>query len=162
MDSFSQNLLICFISQISDKATLLGSEQISGSTNVQILHGNMNTTSQITKVLNRLKTSSPFGGQTAQRRSQQITKCFLVTTPYPSTHLMEVTQAEVLRLINNDGICIRNIDTTFDDCGCQEHVIVIVDKIQNNLFQFCRLHLPVSDCYTTIRDMALYHCFQFR
>ena len=162
MDSFSQYLLICFISQISDKATLLGSEQISGSTNVQILHGNMNTTSQITKVFNRLKTSSSFSCQTAQRRSQQITECFLVTTPYPSTHLMEITQAEVLRLIDNDGICIRNIDTTFDDCGCQEHVIVIVDKIQNNFLQFCRLHLSVSDCYTAIRNMALDHCFQFR
>ena len=122
----------------------------------------MNTTSQITKVFNRLKTSPSFGCQTTQRRSQQITKSFLVATSYPSTHLMEITQSKILRLIDNDSVGIRNINTTFDDCSCQEYIIVVVDKIQNNLLQLCRFHLSMSNRYTAIRDMTFDHRFQFR
>ena len=75
---------------------------------------------------------------------------------------MEITQSKVLRLIDNDSVGIRNINTTFDDCSCQEYIIVVVDKIQNNLLQLCRFHLSMSNRYTAIRDMTFDHRFQFR
>ena len=122
----------------------------------------MDATPQITEVLNRLQASFSFCRQTAQRRRQQIAESLFVTASYPSTHLMEITQSKVLRLIDNDSVGIRNINTTFDDCSCQEYIIVVVDKIQNNLLQLCRFHLSMSNRYTAIRDMTFDHRFQFR
>ena len=62
MHSFRQYLLISFITQIGDKSTLFGSQHITRTANVQILHGNMNTTTQITEILDRLQATFGFGG----------------------------------------------------------------------------------------------------
>ena len=72
---------------------------------------------------------------------------------------MKVTQTKILRLIDDDRIGIRNINATFNNSSCKEYVIVIVDKIKNDFLQFGRFHLPVSNCHTTVRDMAFNHRF---
>ena len=64
-----------------------------------------------------------------------------------------------MRIIDNDRIGIGNIDTIFHN-GCRkQHIIVIVDKAHDNLFQLLRLHLTMSDDNSTIRYMFLYQEF---
>ena len=65
MNSLTENLLIRLISQVGNKSALFRPQQITGSANIQILHGNMNTASQIAKVLNRLKAPLSLCGKTA-------------------------------------------------------------------------------------------------
>ena len=161
MDCLSKYFLVRFIPQIGDKATLLRSEQVSGSTYIQILHSDMDATAQITKILDRLQTPFSFCCQTAQRRSQQITESLFITTPYPTTHLMKVTQPKVLCLIDNDRIRIRDINATLYNCSRQKHVIVIIDKIKDDLFQLCGLHLSMTDGNTAVGNMTFDHCFKF-
>ena len=122
----------------------------------------MNTASQITEVLDSLQTTLGFGGKGRQRRGQQVTERLLVSTSYPSAHLMQIAQSEILRLIDDDGVGIRNIDTALDDGRCQQDIVIIVHKIEDDLFQFLRLHLSVSDTNPAIRDIPLYHRLQFR
>ena len=162
MNCFGKYLLIRFVPQIGNEATLFCSKQVSGSTYIQILHSDMDATPQITEVLNRLQASFSFCRQTAQRRRQQIAESLFVTASYPSTHLMEVTQTKVLRLVDNDRIGIRNIDTALYDSSRQKHIIVIIDKVKNDLFQLCGFHLSMPDSNTAIGNMTFDHRFQFR
>ena len=60
---FSQYLLISFIAQIGNETTLLRPQHISCSTDIQILHGYMDTAAQITEILNGLKTALCLGSQ---------------------------------------------------------------------------------------------------
>ena len=75
---------------------------------------------------------------------------------------MQVAQAEILRSIDDNGIGIRDVDTTLDNGSCQEYIVVIIHEIVNNLFQFFRFHLSMTDAYTTIRDISLNKRLQFQ
>lgn len=74
---------------------------------------------------------------------------------------MQVAQSKILRLVDDDGIGIGNVDTTLNDSRSQQHIVVIVDKIEDNLFQFLRLHLSVSDAHPAVRNIPLNHGLQF-
>ena len=159
MYSFRQYLLIGFITQIGNKATLFRTEHIACTTNIEILHGYVNSTAQVTEILNSLQTTPCFRSQGRKRRSQQIAECFLIASSYTTTHLMQVAQSEILCLIDDNGIGIRNINAALYNCSGYQHIIIIIDKAENNLFQFGRLHLSMPDGYTAIRNMPFNHRF---
>ena len=73
---------------------------------------------------------------------------------------MQITQAKILRLVDDNRIGIRYVNATLYNSGCQQHVIVIVHKVENNLFQLFRLHLSMANAYTAIGYVPLDHGFQ--
>ena len=75
---------------------------------------------------------------------------------------MKITQTKILRLVYDDGIGIRDVNSTLDNRSGKQHIIVIIYKVEDNLLQIGRLHLPVSDSDAAIRNMPLYHSFQLR
>ena len=121
----------------------------------------MYTTSQIAEIFNSLKTALGFGSQRRQRRSQQITESLLVASPHTSTHLMQVTQSKVLRLIDNNRIGIRDINSTLNNGSGKQYIVIIIHKTEDNLFQLFGLHLSMTDTNTAIRNVTHDHCFQF-
>ena len=85
-----------------------------------------------------------------------------IAPPHTSAHLVQVTEAEVLRLVDDNGIGIGYVDATFDDGSGKQHVVIVIDEIKDYLLQFGRFHLSVTDTDTAIGNVALYHRFQFR
>ena len=51
----------------------------------------------------------------------------------------------MIRAINDDRICIRNIEPAFDDRRANEHVYFPTDKSRHHRFQFVGIHLAVAD-----------------
>ena len=49
--SLLQNLHVGFITQVCNETALFGSQQITCTTNVEVLHSDMNSTAQITELL---------------------------------------------------------------------------------------------------------------
>ena len=56
--------------------------------------------------------------------------------------------------IDDDGVGIGDIDTILYDRGGDEHVIVVVDKAEDDLLQLLRRHLSVTDTYAGIGHIA--------
>ena len=69
-------------------------------------------------------------------RSQQVAESLFVAAPHTAAHLVQVAQTEILCLVDDDGIGVRYVDTALDNGGGEQNVIIIVDKIENNLLQF--------------------------
>ena len=67
---------------------------------------------------------------------------------------MQVGEAELLGIVNDDRIGIRHVDTALDDAGRNQHVVFVIDEVEDDLFQLLRFHLPVADGYTGIRHFA--------
>ena len=44
---FRQNLLVGFVAHIGNEAALLGTQKVTGSPDIQILHGNVETAAQV-------------------------------------------------------------------------------------------------------------------
>ena len=70
---------------------------------------------------------------------------------------MKVRESEVMSRIDNNGVGIRDIDTILDDGRREQHVIVVVGEVEDDLLEFLRFHLSMSDSHTGIRDIFMDH-----
>ncbi len=59
--------------------------------------------------------------------------------------------------INNDGVGIRYVDTVLYDSSREQHIIVVIREVENNLFQLLWFHLSVTYCNTGIGHILLYY-----
>jgi hypothetical protein len=78
-------------------------------------------------------------------RKQQISVRLVLRPSDSPAQLIQVCQTKLIRSIDNDGVCIGNIETTFDDRRANEHVDFPGNKSRHHAFQFVRIHLPVPD-----------------
>lgn len=60
-DGFLENFLVCFVAEVGNKTALFGTEKVSGTANVEVLHGNVYATSEVAETLDGLKTTSRRG-----------------------------------------------------------------------------------------------------
>ena len=63
--------------------------------------------------------------------------------------------------VDNDGVDVRHIDTRFEDGGRDHHIVFVIHKVQNNLFQFFGRHLSVADDYTYAGNQSFNKSFHF-
>ena len=75
---------------------------------------------------------------------------------------MQVAKSEVLRLIDYDGIGVRYIYTALYDSSGKQHIVIVIGKVDDYLFQLIGLHLSVPYAYTAIGDITQNHRFQLR
>ena len=64
--------------------------------------------------------------------------------------------------IDDNRVGIRNIDTVLYNCRREQHIVVVVLEVKDNLFQFFGFHLSVSHSNTCIRHILLNHLFDTR
>ena len=70
---------------------------------------------------------------------------------------MKVGESEVMGTIDDDGIGIGNINTVLNySCG-EEYVVIVVRKVENNLFKIFRFHLSMTDGDAGVRDILMNH-----
>ena len=145
-----QNLLIGLIAQVLHEAALLSAEQVAGAADVKILHGKVETTAEVGERLQCLQASARLGCEHAAGRREQVAERLAVAAPHPTAHLMKVGQTEVLRIVDDDGIGIGDVDTVLHNGRREQHVVVIVDEAHDDFLKLLWGHLTVADGYTTI------------
>ena len=77
---------------------------------------------------------------------------FTVRTADAPAHLIELAQPEVIRVVDNQRVRHRDIQTGFDDRRAQQHVKLLLAEIQHHVFQRVLAHLAVRN-----RDARLRH-----
>ncbi len=115
--SLGENLLIGIVSHIGNEAALLGTEHVSCSSDVEILHGYVYATAKTGVVLYGLQTTTGFGGKGRQWWRQQIAECLLVATSHTSAHLVQVAESEVLCIVYDYGVGIGYVYAILYDGG---------------------------------------------
>ena len=154
-DSLRENLLVGFITQIFHKTALLRAQQITRTADIQVLHGEIEAATQFAERLQRLQTATRLRSKCTLRWRHQIAESLLVASSYASTHLMQVTQSEVMSIAHDNRIGIGNVDTVLYNSGRKQYIIIVIDKAHDDFLQILRLHLSVTDCYPTVWDMLL-------
>ena len=132
VDSLREDFLICLISQIFHKSRLLCTQQVACSANVQILHCQRESATKVCKGLKSLQTPAALCRKICQRWSEEIAESLPVATSHTATHLVEVAEAEVVCIINDDGVGIRDVDTIFYYGGGEENVVLVVYETHYN------------------------------
>ena len=156
-----ENLLVGFVTQVFHESALFGTQQVAGTTDIQVLHGEVETAAQVAEGFQGFQSAACVEGERSLRRSYQIAECLLVATPHSASHLVQVAQSEVVGIHHDDGVGIGDIDSVLHDGGGEQHVEVVVDESHDDLFQFLGLHLSMSDGYAAIGHLLLYQHLQF-
>ena len=94
---------------------LLGPQQIASTAYLQITHSYLKARSQLSKVTDRLQAFFRYLAQSPVAFINKIGIGQPRRPPYPSTHLVQLRQAEILRAVDDDGIGQWYIQAIFDD-----------------------------------------------
>ena len=57
--------------------------------------------------------------------------------------------------IDDDGIGIGDVDTILDDGGGEQHIVVVVGEIEDDILEFAWLHLSMTNGHTGIGDVLM-------
>lgn len=68
-----------------------------------------------------------------------------------SAQLVQLSQTEMVRALDDNGIGGRDIDPGLNDGGTDQHVKALVVEIIHHPFQLALAHLPVTDGNTCLR-----------
>ena len=150
-------------------AGLLNSENLSGSTNLKISQGKLESSTKIGMLLKRDKSFFCIICKIRLCISEK-TICFTVTPANSSSELMKRWESKILRIPYDDRICIREIDTIFNNgCG-EENITFSFAKGKNMVLEFLSIHTSMHssntkrisrwffDSYTDILDLFAHHC----
>ena len=73
---------------------------------------------------------------------------------------MQVAQAITVGIVDDDGVHIGHVDAVLDDRGREQHVIIMVAKVDDGLLQLLGRHLSVSHGHAGIGHDAVNHVLQ--
>ena len=59
---------------------------------------------------------------------QTNSKMLFIAPANPATQLVQVAQTKVMRVIDDDCVYVRNVNTTFHDVGANKHVVLLSMK----------------------------------
>ena len=65
---------------------------------------------------------------------------------------MQIAQTDVLRLIDDDSVRVRNVKAVLYDGCTQQHIIVACHKVENSVLQNLCLHLTMRDADFHVRN----------
>jgi len=74
---------------------------------------------------------------------------------------MQIAQSEILCMINNNCIRIRNVKPRLDDGGGNQHIKFTVDKAHHHIFELFTFHLSMSDNSADSRNNLFDNLFNF-
>ena len=156
-----QNFLIGFKTHFIDKSTLLSSQQISGSSNFEIFHRNLNSRSNRRKLFYGFNSFLGITTHRAVGRCDEITEGFFITSTHTTPHLVKITQSKILSVMDKHRIGIGNIQSVFDNSGSNKNIKLPIHKPKKRLLQFFSVHLTVAYSNPSIGNEALDHSSDF-
>ena len=70
---------------------------------------------------------------------------------------MEVAEAELMRIVNDDSIGVGDVYTRLNNGSGQQNVISTFNKVEHDFFELLAIHLAVADSDAHTRTQALDH-----
>ena len=70
---------------------------------------------------------------------------------------MEIGETKTMGVVDDDGVRIGYVDTILNDGRREQHIVVVVNKAKDYLFQLFGLHLSVTYRHTCVWHIFLYY-----
>ena len=132
-------------------AVLLCPEEIAGTTDLKITHGDLEATAKIGKFPDRMETFFRHFPQHFVSAVHQKGIRRPVRTSDTPAELIKLRQAKIVRVMDDHRVDIGNIQSGLYDCRGYQHINLTIDKVIHDLFQFTLFHLPMCKCHSGFR-----------
>src|SRR5579885_1798263 len=95
-------------------------------------------------------------------RDKKIGIGWTIPTADPASHLVEVSDAEFIGMVDEDGVGVGNIDPVFDDRGSEQDIgLAAFKRMKDGVYFFC-WHLPMPDDNACLGKHRLQFIFYFK
>jgi len=126
-------------------AALFRAEQVARAADFEVAHGDFEAAAERGVLPDGADPLAHIGQQAGVARQQQVSVSLVLVTPHPPAQLVQIAQAKAVRAVNDNGVRVRNIESTLDD-GCRkQHIRFAVDELRHHFLEFVRFHLAVAD-----------------
>src|SRR5262245_47334885 len=115
-----QQLTVQFVSDRRDVTALLRPEQVPCPANFQVTHGDLESCSQGRELLNRLEAGRRLRGNEFVIVQEQVGVGPVLVPSDAAAQLVQICQAVVVGLVDENGVGVGNIQSAFDDRGGNE------------------------------------------
>ena len=76
----------------------------------------------------------------------------MVATTDSASQLVQLSQAEFIGPVNQNGVGVGYVDTRLNDGRAHQHIEALVIEVAHDLFQLTFTHLSVTDHHARFRD----------
>ena len=151
LNSLTEHLAVKIISHCIHVSVLLCPEKISRTAELQILHCDLKAASKIRIFSHGTETFLRSFLEHLVFRIHQKRIRSSVGTSHTAAQLIKLGKAVSVRIMDDHGIYIGNIQSRLNDrCGNQ-HIHITIDKIIHYLLQLPLTHLPMSKIHPGFR-----------
>ena len=126
-------------------AVLFTAEQIPRAANFQIAHRDFKAGAEFGEFPNRVQAFFRRLIHNLIRTVQKIRERVALRTPHAPTHLVQLRETEAIRVIHDNGIGVRLVQSVFNQAGADEHIKIARVKIRHDSFQLFTGHRAVRD-----------------
>ena len=96
---------------------LLGSHKGARASNLQVAHGNAHAATQILELINCRQTLGGLFRQRQLRGEHKVRVCLLSTATNTALELVQLSQSQALRVLDNQRISVRVVNAGLNDGG---------------------------------------------
>ena len=128
-----------------DVTRLFGPKKVSCPPDLKVLHGHRHTGTKVGVGRDCLQALVGGLSEGVVRRIQEVGVRTLAATADASTELVKLAETERVRLLHNQGVCVRDVEPGLDDRRTHKNVVSVLVIVDNHLLELLFAHLAVCD-----------------
>lgn len=131
---------------------LLAAQQVSGASDLQVLHGHVHARAHLGVLGDRGQALVGRLGERLLRRVEEVGVAPVAATADTAAQLVELGEAEVVAALHDQGVGVGDVDAGLDDRGGDQYVELLLPEVHHHLFQGLFGHLAVGRRDPRLRD----------
>lgn len=85
-----------------------------------------------------------------RRWIQEVRVGAIARAPHPSAKLVKLRETKSVRILHDQGICVRNVEARFHNRRAHEYVEALLPKIEDDSLELGLVKLAVGDLHSCI------------
>ena len=135
---------------------LLSAHKRAGASNLQVTHGNAHAAAQVLELVDCRQTLGCFFRQRQLCGEHKVRVCLLPTATNTALELVQLSQSQALRVLNNQRVSVRVVNAGLNDGGGHQHVNLVLLEGEHDVFYLASTHLAVSHTHASLRRSFLH------
>ena len=150
-----EELAVHLEADAGDVAVLLGAKQVARAADLEVAHGDLEAGAELSEFLHGLQALLRRLRQDLIRLVDEVREGHVVRAADAPAHLVELRQAEMVGVVDNDGIGIGDIEAVLDDARREQDVVIALVEVHHDVLEHLFRHLPVCRLDPRLRHERL-------
>ena len=108
---------------------LLGAHEGAGTADLEVAHGDAHAAPQVLVLVDGREAIGRLGRERLVGREHEVGVRLLPPAPHATLELVELCEAQALRILDDECVGVRVVDAALDDGGGHEYVDLVLREL---------------------------------